>query len=80
MNSCSARRWLARAAFALALAAAHLASGAAAQNAAQSASRNAAGDRFAARVVGVDDGGSVTLLVGGREPVRARLADIDAHE
>lgn len=69
------RHWVARVAVALALAVATV-SGAAAQQAA----RYAAGDRFAARVVGVDDGDSVTLLAPGHDPVRARLADIDAPE
>ena len=39
-----------------------------------------AGDRIAGRVVGIQDGDTLTLLTGERREVRARAADIDAPE
>lgn len=38
------------------------------------------GDSFSGRVVGVSDGDTVTVLVGGRDQVRVRLSGIDAPE
>ena len=65
-------RWTARAAVVSALAAA-LACSAAAEE-------FAAGDRIAGRVVGVQDGDTLTVLTTGPREVRIRVANIDAPE
>lgn len=39
-----------------------------------------AGSVFEGRVVGVSDGDTITVLVGGHEQIKVRLAEIDAPE
>jgi endonuclease YncB( thermonuclease family) len=47
---------------------------------AQQASQYAAGDRIAGKVVSVEDGDTITVLAPGHNPVRVRVANIDAPE
>jgi endonuclease YncB( thermonuclease family) len=39
-----------------------------------------AGQVYEGKVVGISDGDTITVLVGGRQPLKVRLAEVDAPE